>query len=123
MLTLRLTQSSTGPDQYRVEMACEGDGSPRQTAVAPLTFRLSAQEHEDVRWYLEDYLQHPLDLAPKIAARVEQRMAEIGAELLKAVFQASDGGCRRGVRCFSGRRQMPRPRSPQSVRVRRRWRG
>jgi hypothetical protein len=92
MFTLRRTQSSTGPDQYRVEIACEGEGLPRQTATAPLTFRLSAQEQEDLRWYLEEYLQHPLDPAPKIAARVEQRMAEVGIELFQAVFQASDDG-------------------------------
>ena len=43
-----------------------------------------------MRWYLEDYLQYPRDPAPKIAARIEKRMAEIGTELFKGVFQSND---------------------------------
>ena len=43
-----------------------------------------------MRWYLEDYLQYPMDPAPAIAARIEERLAEIGAELFRAVFQAND---------------------------------
>jgi hypothetical protein len=42
---------------------------------------LNLQDQEDIRWYLEDYLQYPLEPAPKIAARIESRMAEPGAEL------------------------------------------
>ena len=90
MSTLRLTQTTEGQDKYRVEVALEGDGLPRQTATAPVQFVLTAQEQEDLRWYLEDFLQHPHDPAPKIAARIETRMAEIGAELFRAVFHADD---------------------------------
>jgi tetratricopeptide (TPR) repeat protein len=89
MLTLRLTQVAEGSDQHRVELALEGDG-PRQTAISRFKFALSAQDREDVRWYLEDYLQYPLDPAPKIAARIEKRMDEIGSELFNGVFQSND---------------------------------
>ena len=68
MLNLRLTQSSAGQDEYRVEIALEGDGLPRQTAVARFPFALSPRAEENVRWYLEDYLEHPFDPAPTIAA-------------------------------------------------------
>jgi tetratricopeptide (TPR) repeat protein len=90
MLTLRLTQTTVEQDKYRVEVALKGDGLPRQTATAQFDFKLSAQDQEDLRWYLEDYLQYPLDPAPTIAARVEGRIAEIGTELFKAVFHAND---------------------------------
>jgi len=90
MLTLRLTQTTEGQDKYRVQVALEGDGLPRQTATAPVQFALTAQEQEDLRWYLEDFLERPHDPAPKIAARIETRMAEIGTELFKAVFHADD---------------------------------
>ena len=87
MLTLRLTQhAETQAGHYRVEVALEGDGLPRQTATARFDFRLTAQEQEDQRWYLEDYLEHPFDPAPKIAARIEERLAEIGTELFRAVL-------------------------------------
>jgi hypothetical protein len=90
MLTLRLTQTTVEQAKYRVEIALEGDGLPRQAATAQFDFKLSAQDQEDLRWYLEDYLQYPLDPAPTIAARIEKRMAEIGTELFKAVFHAND---------------------------------
>lgn len=90
MLTLRLTHFPDGPDQHRVEIALEGSGPPRQTAVSRFPFALSAQDREDLRWYLEDFLQYPLDPAPTIAARIEQRMAAIGVELFNAIFQSND---------------------------------
>ncbi|MGQ0605094.1 MAG: CHAT domain-containing protein [Anaerolineales bacterium] len=91
MPTLRLTQiAESQPDHYRVEVALEGDGLPRQTATARFVFKLTEHDAEYLRWYLEDYLQYPLDPAPTIAARVEKRLAEIGVGLFKAVFQAGD---------------------------------
>ncbi|MCI0698890.1 CHAT domain-containing protein [candidate division KSB1 bacterium] len=90
MSILRLTQFTEAEDQYRVEVALEGDRLPRQTATSCFDFKLTPQDHEDLRWYLEDYLQYPLDPAPKIAARIEKRMSEVGVELFKAVFQAND---------------------------------
>ena len=91
MLTLRLTQPSEGPDQHRVEIALEGGSLPRQTAVSRFSFALSAQDREDLRWYLEDFLDYPpRDPLPTIAARIEQRMAAIGVELFNAIFQSND---------------------------------
>ena len=89
MLTLRLTQETIAENRYRARLRLEGDGPP-QEAVAEFAFELSAQDREDVRWYLEDYLQYPMDPAPAIAARIEARLAEIGAEQFRAVFQAND---------------------------------
>src|SRR5215472_9872064 len=86
MPTLRLTQSAEGEDQHRVEIAFEA----RRTAVSRFAFSLSAQDQEDIRWYLEDYLQYPLDPAPKVAARIESRLAELGAELFTAIFHSND---------------------------------
>lgn len=87
---LRLTQNAESENQYRVEVAFEGDGLPRQIATARFEFKLTAQDQEDLRWYLEDFLQYPLDPAPKIAARIEQRMVEIGTTLFKDIFQSGD---------------------------------
>jgi len=90
MYSLRLTQTSEGQDIYRVEIALEGDGLPRQTATTRFDFKLTAQDQEDLRWYLEDFLQYPQDPAPRIAARIEKRISEIGMELFKALFQSSE---------------------------------
>ncbi|MGH7599283.1 MAG: CHAT domain-containing protein [bacterium] len=93
MLTLRLTQFTEAEDKYRVEVALEGDGVPRQTATSPLNFKLTPQEQEDLRWYLEDFLEQPYEAEQKIAARIEKHMAEIGVKLFNAVFQANADAC------------------------------
>jgi hypothetical protein len=100
MLTLRLTQSSIGPDQYRAELALEGDGPARQTATADFTFQLTAQDQEDLRWYLEDYLQTPHDPAPTIAARIEAQMVALGRQLFQQVFDATAGTQRLWARLY-----------------------
>lgn len=88
MLQLRLTQRPVGKGQHRVEVSLEGDGAC-QAFESTFDFLLLDQDEEDLRWYLEDYLQYPQDPAPAIARRVETRMAEIGTELFRSVFPAS----------------------------------
>jgi tetratricopeptide (TPR) repeat protein len=88
--TLRLTQFTVGEDEYSIEIALEGGGLPRQTATSHFDFKLTDQDREDIRWYLEDFLQYPHDPAPNIAARIEEHMDEIGTELFKSLFQSSD---------------------------------
>jgi hypothetical protein len=87
---IRLTQSTLGEERFRVEVAVEGDGQPRRTAVADFDFPITPQDREDLRWYLEEYLQYSADPAPKIAARIEQRIAELGVDLFKTLFQSND---------------------------------
>lgn len=55
----------------------EGDG-PRISDKRPFSFTLTAQDAEDIRWYLEDYRIYPVEPTPKIAKRIEQRMSEAG---------------------------------------------
>jgi CHAT domain len=89
MSLLRLTQHIEKEDAYRIEIAFEDDGS-RQTTEARFEFKMTDADRADLRWYLEDYLQYPLDPAPQIAARIEERIRELGIELFKKIFQAND---------------------------------
>ncbi len=83
---LRLTEhAEPTAGRYRVEVALEGAGA-RMTAVSTFDLAIAPQDREDLRWYLEDYLLFPLDPAPKIAERVEARMAALGEELCRGVF-------------------------------------
>ena len=70
MGTLRLSYRAQG-SEHVVELTLEGAGA-RQTAAAKFRFGLTAQDREDMRWYLEEYLQYPVDPAPLIAGRVEE---------------------------------------------------
>jgi hypothetical protein len=86
---LRLTETAEATaGHYQVEIALERAG-PRLTATVPLALSFTDQDRERIRWYLEDYLLFPLDPAPKIAADIELRMAEIGDALCQAVFLES----------------------------------
>ena len=77
MSLLRITQTAIGEDRYRADLRLEGDGAPL-VATAEFDFKLSAQDEEELRWYIEDFLQYPHDPAPTIAARIEQRIVELG---------------------------------------------
>lgn len=83
MPILRITHAGS-----HVEATLEG-GGPRQIEKRPFSFALAAQEAENIRWYLEDYRIYPVDPAPKIAERIEQRMGDIGRELFRLVLAGS----------------------------------
>ncbi|MFL6262790.1 MAG: CHAT domain-containing protein [Thermoanaerobaculia bacterium] len=89
MLQLRIRQHAVAEGRHRVEIDLLGDGAPR-AAVSTFDFRLSTQEEEDLRWYLEDFLQYPEEPAPAIARRIEGLMSEVGTKLFAEVFQAND---------------------------------
>ena len=89
MLQLRLHQHAEAENRHRVEIDLAGDGAPR-AATSTFEFHLSPQDEEDLRWYLEDYLQYPQEPAPTIAQRIEGLMSELGTRLFAGVFQAND---------------------------------
>ncbi len=87
-VTLRLAVRAEGAE-HLVDLALEGAGA-RRTARARVGFGLSDRDREDVRWYLEDYLQYPIDPAPQIARDVEMRLAALGEDLFRHVFESRD---------------------------------
>jgi hypothetical protein len=56
-----------------VETLLDGDGL-RLSDPRPFDFTLSAQDAEDIRWYLKDYRIYPVDPQPAIARRIEPRI-------------------------------------------------
>ncbi|WP_295440815.1 tetratricopeptide repeat protein [uncultured Thiodictyon sp.] len=85
MQTLNLQQSELGNHRYRITVFSDLPGLTLQHAV-DIDYRLSPADREALRWYLEDYLDQPFDPNPSIAARTEQRLAEIGRELFEQLF-------------------------------------
>lgn len=90
MPLLRITQERIAEKQYRVRVELEEEGQARQTVDTDFEFELTPEDHERIRWYLEDYLQYPQDPAPTIAANVEKQIEEIGAVLFKVLFKSND---------------------------------
>lgn len=88
--TLHISQTTIGSARYRVDVRLDGDGFAPCTATANFDFKMTAQDREDLRWYLEDFLQDPHDPAPTIAARVEKQIADIGTRLFRELFHYSN---------------------------------
>jgi tetratricopeptide (TPR) repeat protein len=86
MRTLRLVQEAADQAKtHRIAVELQENGS-RWSATAKVRLDQDRAELERLRWYLEDYLQYPIDPAPTIAAQVEQRLVELGRELFDQVF-------------------------------------
>ncbi|MCY2952137.1 MAG: CHAT domain-containing protein, partial [Planctomycetota bacterium] len=91
MRTLRITQSDEHAGHSRVSLRLEiPNQPPKEPPAIDLRFDFTPQDQEDLRWYLEDYLQYPLDPAPTIAARVEARLADLGRQLFTSLFPPGD---------------------------------
>ena len=86
MPTLRLTQTTLRENCYRVEIRYE-DEAP---IPVEFDFEMSEQDYAYIRWYLESFLQYPMEPAQEIAWRIEERMREIGAELHEKIFSGRD---------------------------------
>jgi tetratricopeptide (TPR) repeat protein len=73
----------------QVDIEWEEAGAPPRAARVELNAQPPKHDDEDLRWYLEDYLQYPADPAPAIAARVEGRLADLGHSLFEQLFYSS----------------------------------
>ena len=85
MLTLRLVHRSEAGDAHAADVSLD-DGSAVERASSRFVFPIDAADREQLRWYLEDYLEFPLDPAPTLAAAAEARLGELGTVLFGSVF-------------------------------------
>src|SRR5947208_10453648 len=89
MTILHIRQDAPKDGHYPVRLTLKRHGQPDQEAEANIEFALTRQEQDDVRWYLEDYLQHA-DVVEAVAAeQVEARMKARGEELYAKVLAAN----------------------------------
>jgi hypothetical protein len=73
---------------YRAQLA---DGRDRRLGVeVPFTPFLTEADYEDLRWYLEDYMDLPDGGAVTRAERIEQNLVDWGRKLYEALFSVPD---------------------------------
>lgn len=89
MITLRIEQGPPHDGQYPITLRHLADGVQKRTAAATIEFALSDQEQEDLRWYLEDYLQKAAVTAPVVVQQVTDMIRQRGVELYQKVFTAN----------------------------------
>ncbi len=89
MISLRIEQGSPRDGKYPITLRHLVDGVQRRTAAATIEFALSDQEQEDLRWYLEDYLEKSAVTEPEVVHQVTDMIRQRGVELYQKVFTAN----------------------------------
>ncbi len=89
MTTLHIRQDAPKDGHYPIRLTLKRDGQPERASEANIEFALNEQEQEDIRWYLEDYLQRA-DVAEAVTVgQVEAMMRARGEELYTKVLAAN----------------------------------
>src|SRR6266404_5417104 len=86
MNTLHIRQDAPNKNQYPIRLTLMRDGRREMEAEANIQFTLTEQEQEDLRWYLEDYLQHAEAVEAIAVHHVEALMKTRGEELYNKVL-------------------------------------
>jgi tetratricopeptide (TPR) repeat protein len=87
-LIVREAEGAVQVSLHRPGLVVAEPAGPPQPFPAPL----SAQEMEDLRWYLEDYLQAPFAVYEKRGAAVQARIDEWGTRLFDVLFGTGKPG-------------------------------
>lgn len=86
---LHIRQTPAGEGQHAIRLKLKRAGQPDLEGEATIAFALTPQEQEDLRWYMEDYLQVA---EPAHAVQVEQIEAWVqrrGIELYESILEGS----------------------------------
>jgi len=81
MTTLHIRQDAPKRGRYPIRLTLKRAGEPDLEAEAKIRFALTEQEQEDLRWYLEDYLQRTEAVEPVTVRQIEALMKTRGDEL------------------------------------------
>jgi hypothetical protein len=88
MQDLRVLFEAAADTGYRAQLA---DIEGRRLGVAvPFTPFLTESDYEDLRWYLEEYMELPDGGAVVRARRVEVNLDQWGSQLYAALFTVPD---------------------------------
>ena len=84
--TLSIRQNVPVDGKYLIRLTLKRPGQPELEAEATIEFALTPQEQEELRWYLEDYLQKA-DIVEKVQVeQIENLMKERGEQLYTKVL-------------------------------------
>jgi tetratricopeptide (TPR) repeat protein len=87
--TLHIRQSPAGKGKHAIRLTLRRPGQPDLEGEATIKFSLTEQEQEDLRWYMEDYLQRAEAVEPVTVEQVEALLRARGEELYRLVLAAN----------------------------------
>ena len=86
---LKIRQNDPDDGKYLIRLTLKRPGQPELEAEANIKFALTPQDQEDLRWYLEDYLQRAESVEKVQVEQVESLMKQRGEELYTKVLTAN----------------------------------
>jgi uncharacterized protein YoaH (UPF0181 family) len=89
MTTLHVRQDAPHESQYSIRLTLKRAGQPDIEAEAKIEFALTEQEQKDLRWYLEDYLEHAEAIEAIAVEQIEEFMVTRGEDLYNKVLAAN----------------------------------
>lgn len=89
MTILHIRQDDPTDGFCTIRLTLKRSAQPELQAEAKIQFALTEQEQEDLRWYLEDYLQRATDVETVTVDQVETLMKSRGEELYTQVLAAN----------------------------------
>lgn len=87
--TLKIRQTPAGQGRHAIRLTLRRPGLPDLEGEATIEFSLSDGEQEDLRWYLEDYLQRGGAVEPVVVEQIEAMMRARGIELYERILEGS----------------------------------
>ncbi|MBU0638447.1 MAG: hypothetical protein KKB50_06240 [Planctomycetes bacterium] len=89
MTTLHIRQGTPKDGNFPIRLTLKRAGQPDLEAEATIPFALTEQDQEDIRSYLEDYLQRAETVEAVTVQQVEALMKTRGEELYAKVLAAN----------------------------------
>ena len=89
MTTLRIRQRTVSARKHDIHLALKRPDQADIEAQAEIEYALTPQEQEEIRWYMEDYLQHAESVEEVHVQQIEERMKRRGEELYTKVLAAN----------------------------------
>jgi tetratricopeptide (TPR) repeat protein len=74
----------------RIDICLTSSPSDRRVASSHLDFSLGLKEQDSLRWYWEDFLEHPNRNARQLATEVERQLQKLGERLFQRLFRDSE---------------------------------
>ena len=87
--TLSIRQNAPVDGKYPVRLTLKRPGQADLEGKADVEFALTAQQQEELRWYLEDYLQLAESVAGVHVEQIEGFMKQRGVELYEKILEGS----------------------------------
>ena len=73
-----------------IDICFTSSPSDRRVASSHLDFSLGLKEQDSLRWYWEDFLEHPNRNTRRLATDVEKQLQKLGERLFQRVFRDSE---------------------------------